>query len=338
MITIDGSFGEGGGQILRSSLALSLVTGKAFGIEKIRAGRKKPGLRRQHETAVNAAAEVGRAEVTGNEIGSLELTFVPQTITAGRYHFSVGTAGSTSLVLQTVLPALLTADAPSTVVLEGGTHNPMSPPYDFLAGVFFPVLERMGAKLDCTLERYGFFPAGGGKVIVNIEPVREWKRIDLLERGSIINRRAEAIVAKLPLSIAERELIVVAAKLGWPEDCLRATKVNNSYGPGNVVMVKIESENIVELCTAFGRKGLPAEKVAGQAAQEAAEYLAADVPVGIHLADQLLIPMALAGGGRFRTLGLTDHTKTNIEVIKNFLDVSIEASAVRDDVIEIAIG
>ena len=330
MITIDGSFGEGGGQILRSSLALSLVTGKAFGIEKIRAGRKKPGLRRQHLTAVNAAADVGRAEVTGNEIGSLELTFVPQTITAGRYHFSVGTAGSTSLVLQTVLGALLSADGPSTVVLEGGTHNPMSPPYDFLANVFFPVLERMGAKLDCTLERYGFFPAGGGKVIVNIEPVGKWKRIDLLERGPITNRRAEAIVAKLPLTIAERELIVIAAKLGWPED--------NSYGPGNVVMVKIESENIAELCTAFGRKGLPAEKVAGQAAQEAAEYLAADVPVGIHLADQLLIPMALAGGGRFRTLGLTDHTKTDIEVIKNFLNISIEASAVKDDVIEIAIG
>ncbi len=338
MITIDGSFGEGGGQILRSSLALSLVTGKAFGIEKIRAGRKKPGLRRQHLTAVNAAAQVGQAQVTGNEIGSLELTFVPQTITAGTYHFSVGTAGSTSLVLQTVLVALLAADSPSTVVLEGGTHNPMSPPYDFLAGVFFPVLERMGAKLDCTLERYGFFPAGGGKVIVNIEPVREWKRIDLLQRGPITNRRAEAIVAKLPLSIAERELIVVTDKLRWPEDCLRAVKVNNSYGPGNVVMVKIESENIVELCTAFGRKGLPAEKVAGQAAQEAAEYLAADVPVGIHLADQLLIPMALAGGGRFRTLGLTDHTKTNIEVIKNFLNISIEASGVRDNVVEIAIG
>ncbi len=338
MITIDGSFGEGGGQTLRSSLALSLVTGKAFGIEKIRAGRKKPGLRRQHLTAVNAAADVGQAEVTGNEIGSLELTFVPQTITAGRYHFSVGTAGSTSLVLQTVLSALLTADAPSTVVLEGGTHNPMSPPYDFLAGVFFPVLERMGAKLDYTLERYGFFPAGGGKVIVNIEPVREWKRIDLLERGLITNRRAEAIVSKLPLTIAERELYVIAAKLGWPEDCFKAGKVNNSYGPGNVVMVKIESEYITELCTAFGRKGLPAEKVAVQAAQEAAEYLAADVPVGIHLADQLLIPMALAGGGRFRTLGLTDHTKTNIEVIKSFLNISIEAAAVKEDVVEIAIG
>jgi len=163
MITIDGSQGEGGGQILRSSLALSLVTGKPFSMEKIRAGREKPGLLRQHLTAVKAAAEVSRAQVEGNSIGSKTLFFVPGEIKAGSYRWAVGTAGSATLVLQTVLPCLLTADKTSNLILEGGTHNPYAPPYDFLAQAFLPVVNRMGPKASCSLERPGFYPAGGGK-------------------------------------------------------------------------------------------------------------------------------------------------------------------------------
>ena len=155
---------------MRTALALSMVTGRSFRIENIRAGRKKPGLMRQHLTSVNAAAEVCRAEVKGNELGSTELEFFPGTVRPGNYHFSVGTAGSTTLVLQTVLPPLMIAQAPSTLTLEGGTHNPFAPPYDFLERVFAPVIERMGPKIDLNIEGYGFYPAGGGKIKIQINP------------------------------------------------------------------------------------------------------------------------------------------------------------------------
>src|SRR5262245_17125561 len=170
MIIIDGSSGEGGGQILRTALALSLVTGTPFRIQKIRAGRPKPGLLRQHLTAVQAAVEVGSASASGAELGSQELSFWPGKVRAGAYRFAIGPAGSACLVVQTVLPPLLLAGGPSSLVVEGGTHNPFAPPWDFLARAFFPLLQRMGARVSTTLERHGFFPAGGGRLRVEIEP------------------------------------------------------------------------------------------------------------------------------------------------------------------------
>ncbi|HUK89269.1 MAG TPA: RNA 3'-terminal phosphate cyclase, partial [Blastocatellia bacterium] len=189
MIVIDGSFGEGGGQILRSSLALALVTGQAFRITNIRAGRKNPGLLRQHLTAVSAATEVGEADVTGASIGSKELSFSPTRIKPGKYSFAVGTAGSTTLVLQTVLPALAIAGEASTITLEGGTHNPFAPPFDFLVKAFLPLLNRMGSDVSCSLLRYGFYPAGGGKMEVCIGPANQLRPIDLTERGAAVSRR-----------------------------------------------------------------------------------------------------------------------------------------------------
>jgi len=181
MIQIEGSQGEGGGQILRSALALSLITATPFCIENIRAGRAKPGLLRQHLTAVNAAAEIGSAEMIGASIGSTRLEFKPGKVRAENYSFAVGTAGSATLVLQTVLPALLTHSEPSTLTLEGGTHNPFAPPYDFLARTFLPLIARMGPRVTTHLERAGFYPAGGGRFTVSIEPallglssVRRW--------------------------------------------------------------------------------------------------------------------------------------------------------------------
>src|SRR5688572_17114432 len=173
MLIIDGSFGEGGGQILRTSLALSLITGRPFRIEKIRANREKPGLMRQHLTAVKAAGKIGQAEVEGAFIGAKELTFAPGEVVPGDYSFAVGTAGSATLVLQTVLPALITASKPSTLRLEGGTHNPYAPPFDFLARVFLPIVNRMGPNIEATLLRPGFYPAGGGKVNFTIEPAEK---------------------------------------------------------------------------------------------------------------------------------------------------------------------
>jgi len=332
MITIDGSFGEGGGQILRTSLALSLVTGRSFRINKIRAGRKKPGLMRQHLTAVNAAAAVGGATVRGAEVGSLEVTFEPGPPSPGEYRFAVGTAGSTSLVMQTVLPALLTASGPSRLTLEGGTHNPFAPPFDFLDKAFLPIINRMGARVSGELERPGFFPAGGGKVVFEITPCDKLATLDLRERGAIRRTLARAVVARLPRQIAERELRVVQRELGLEDECLRVEEVESSRGPGNVVTVEIESEHVTEVFTAFGQRGVRAEVVARKAARAARRYLDAGVAVGECLADQLLLPLALAGGGSFVTLALLQHAETNLAVLREFLDVEIGCEKVGDDV------
>jgi RNA 3'-terminal phosphate cyclase (ATP) len=329
MITIDGSFGEGGGQILRTALALSLVTGKPFRIENIRAGRKNPGLLRQHLTAVNAAATIGQTEVTGANIGSSQLTFAPSKIAPGQYTFAVGTAGSTTLVLQTILPALLIADGQTQLTIEGGTHNPFAPPFDFLAKAFLPLLSRIGMNVTAKLDRYGFYPAGGGKMeitIIPIGPSGKFSRLELDGRGVIRNRRGRAILANLPAKIGERELATIKRKLSWPHEYLTVEHVGDSYSPGNVVIIELESDNLTEVFTGFGEKGRPAEEVAEQAVQHARRYLASDVAAGEYLADQLLVPLAIGGGGSFTTFPPSRHTTTNIEIIRMFLDLEIVAA------------
>ncbi len=338
MIVIDGSYGEGGGQILRTSLALSLVTGKPFRIENIRSGRKKPGLMRQHLTALNAAAEIGNATVSGSRTGSTRFTFEPESIRAGNYRFAVGTAGSCTLVLQTILPALLAAGGPSEVVLEGGTHNPFAPPYDFLEKAFLPVLSKMGAEISPRLSGYGFYPAGGGRFSVSICPPEKLKPIELMQRGALLNIRATALVANVPEHVAQRELHMVENKLGWPADCLTARVVKNSPGPGNILSLAVQSEAVTEIFTGFGEKGVSAERVAKKAIRLAKEYLASDAPVGRYLADQLLVPMSLAGGGRYRTLPLTRHTTTNIDIIKKFIDIDIRTEKIDNTCFDIIIG
>jgi RNA 3'-terminal phosphate cyclase (ATP) len=330
VIALDGSFGEGGGQILRTALALSLVTGKPFSIENIRAGRKNPGLLRQHLTAVNAATEISRAEVTGAAIGSRELTFAPGSVVSGNYAFAVGTAGSTTLILQTVLPALLIASGKSKLILEGGTHNPFAPPFDFLEKAFLPLVNRMGPRVTAELERPGFYPAGGGRMSVTIEPAAELNRLDIPARGEVLDRRAKAVVANLPISIAERELKVIERKMSWPREWMKAELVERSPGPGNVVTIEIECEHVTEVFTGFGERGVRSETVAEKAAQQARRYIASEGAVGEHLADQLLIPMAMAGGGSFTTGPLSRHATTNVEVIGRFLDVSIDSSQIGD--------
>lgn len=325
MLTIDGSKGEGGGQVLRTSLGLSLLTGRSFRIEKIRAGRQKPGLLRQHLTAVNAATEIGGADVSGAELGSRELIFRPKRVRPGHYSFAVGTAGSAMLVLQAVLPALLLGDEPSTLDLSGGTHNHASPPFDFLVASFARVLNRMGPTLDLTLHRPGFYPAGGGKFTARIAPAAELAPIDLVERGRTVARRGRAQVSNLPFSIAEREVAVLERRLAWSPEELRAETVN-AQGPGNVVLVEIESEHVTEVFTAFGERGVTAEAVAERAAKAARRYLALDAPVGEYLADQLLIPFAMAGGGAFVTGELSLHATTNVDVIRRFLDVDVRVT------------
>ena len=324
MIVIDGSHGEGGGQVLRTSLALSLITGSPFRIDNIRAKRRSPGLLRQHLTAVNAAGEVGGASMDGASIGSTSLTFVPQSIRAGAYAFAIGTAGSTMLVLQTILLPLALAGEESTIEIEGGTHNPAAPPCDFLQLAFLPLLRRMGAAVDLELVRPGFYPAGGGKIRARIAPAKRLARLELQSRGAIVSRCARAVVANLPYAIAQREVQTVARELGWGEECLQAHTLSGSIGPGNAVSVIVESEHVTDVFTAFGERGVPAERVAQKAAVQAKRYLDSDAAVGEHLADQLLLPMAVGEGGTFTTTPLTGHSTTNIEVIRKFVDVAIE--------------
>ena len=321
MITIDGSMGEGGGQILRSSLALAIVTGTAFRIENIRAKRDKPGLRRQHLTAVNAATEISGAKVAGAEVGSRELSFQPGRAKPGNYRFDVGSAGSTTLVLQTILPPLLMAGVESQVQLIGGTHNPGAPPFDFLQHTFLPIINRMGPQVQATLERPGFAPAGGGCWDVTIRPVKKLKPIEVLERGPILRQRCQATITGLPRHIAERELASAGEVLDWPAECFEVEELPAEYGPGNIFTVLIESEYISHAFTSFGRRGVRAERVGQDAAVQARRYLDTNVPVGDCLADQLLLPIALAGSGRYKTLAPTRHAQTNMEVIRLFLGV-----------------
>jgi RNA 3'-terminal phosphate cyclase (ATP) len=293
---------------------LSLITQKPFRIANIRANRAKPGLRRQHLTAVRAAARIGGAEVDGASLNSTELTFRPGRTRAGEYTFDVGSAGSTTLVFQTVLPALLLADGPSVLRFVGGTHNHGGPPWDFLNQVFLPAIRRMGAKVTATLERHGFAPGGGGEWTARIQPSR-LHGIELHERGPLRRRSVRALVSNLPISIAEREINTIAETLPWPA----SAEVVDALGPGNIVMISAEYANVAELATGFGQRGVPAEIVAKTAVDCWQSYERTEAPVGEHLADQLLLPMAIAGSGSFSTIDPTLHTITNAEVIAKFL-------------------
>ncbi|HEV2861999.1 MAG TPA: RNA 3'-terminal phosphate cyclase [Pyrinomonadaceae bacterium] len=332
MISIDGSYGEGGGQIIRTSLALSLITGKAFRAFNVRARRTKPGLQRQHLTAVTSAAAVGGAKVEGASVGAKEFTFVPGEVSPGEYRFSVGTAGSTMLVLQAVLPPLMIASAPSLLLFEGGTHNVHAPPFEFIQRTFLPLVGRMGPTVTVELQRYGFYPPGGGRFNVYVEPARELRRLDLVERGAVLARRARALCVNLPASIGERELAVVSEQLGWVPDQLDLETSDNAVSPGNVLTVEVESEHLTEVFTGMGQRGVRAEQVAAGVVHEVKRYMEVGAPVGEHLADQLLIPMALAGGGSYTTGPLTLHTTTNVEVIKKFLPVEIKTTHLAEDV------
>jgi len=319
MLEIDGSQGEGGGQVLRSSLALALLTGTPVRFVRIRAGRKRPGLRAQHLAAVGAAAEVGGADVSGAELGARELTFRPGRVRPGEYAFAVDTAGSMTLVLQTVLPALALADGPSRVELRGGTHNPMAPPWDFLARVYFPLLGRMGPRVAGALERPGFYPKGGGRFRVDVTPAGRLAPLELTTRGPLTRRKARALVARLSERVAARELAVVERELGWTGDEL-AVEAVRSRGPGNALLLEVEAAGAAMVFAAFGEKGRPAERVAEEAVAQARRWLAVDVVADEHLADQLLLLLAVAGGGRFRTTPpLSLHATTQVDLIPRFL-------------------
>ena len=320
--------GEGGGQIIRSSLALSLVTGQPVTLTNIRANRDRSGLMRQHLTALRAAGHVGDASIKGDAIGSSRVEFRPTTIKGGEYKFDIGTAGSTMLVLQTVLPALIVADGPSNVTLTGGTHNPFAPTFDFLEKAYAPLISKMGPSIKIELVRPGFYPAGGGEVVVRIQPAERLQPLRLIERGKLIERSVRGIVSKLPIHIAERECKTILSKTGWQSATTSAQAIPNGIGPGNALIVETRYENVTEVFSGIGETGKPAEVVAKDTYKQIKRYEAQDVPVGEYLADQLLLPMGIgasqkSGGGEFRTLKLSLHSTTHIDVLKMFLAIDV---------------
>lgn len=327
MIELDGSIGEGGGQVLRTALTLAMITAQPFRITSIRARRAKPGLMRQHLVAVQAAAQVSDAMVADADIGSQALTFVPKQIKSGDYQFAIGTAGSCTLVLQTILPALLFGGAVSTVRITGGTHNPMAPPVQFLQRAYCRLLREMGAAIDIDMLRAGFYPAGGGVVLASVAPCNGLRPLELLARGKRLSGYAESIVAGLPASVARRELECIGAGMGWGEAQLLECCLPAEQGPGNALLITLEHEHATEVFTAFGEKRVSAEEVAKLVLLEARTYIASSVAVGEHLADQLMLPMALAGGGRYSIERVSQHARTNAETIARFLPVSITFEA-----------
>ncbi|MDB5706805.1 MAG: rtcA [Sphingomonas bacterium] len=318
MIIIDGAEGEGGGQIVRNACALSLVTGTPFRISNIRGGREKPGLMRQHVTAIEAACTIGGGECEGVAVGSREMLFRPGKVSAGDYHFAVGTAGSTGLVLQTILMPLLLANGPSRLVLEGGTHNVFAPPFDFIDRVFLPIVNRMGPRVSARLVRHGFYPRGGGRIEVEIEPA-PLVPITCVERGAMLSCSATAFFAGLPFDVADREIRMTKTQLDWPERAFSARELPEEQGPGNIMLLEAVYEHATEIVSGFGKLGVPAEHLAKRAAARMQGYLDSTAFAGPYLADQLLLPFAIAGGGVFTTVKPSQHAMTAADVIHRFL-------------------
>jgi len=327
MLTIDGSFGEGGGQILRTSLALSLVTGKPFKLINIRANRTNPGLQQQHLTAVKAAATISDATVEGDAKMSQSLVFEPGKVKPGKYEFDIGTAGSTTLVFQTILPPLMMCAEKSNLSFTGGTHNPHAPPFDYVNETYVKTLEQFGPVVKLELGRLGFYPPGGGMFSAVVNPVQKLEVVELLRRGKVLRRCARSLLVRLSQRIGQKELDYVRNNMpDWGGGELRLDVSDNALSAGNALTIQFECEYITETFTAVGTRGLPAEKVAENAVSYARKYTESTAAVGQFLADQILIPFSLAGAGCFTADEITPHTETNIDTIKKFLDVDIKVT------------
>ena len=345
LLRIDGSFGEGGGQVLRTSLTLSALTGIPFEIFNIRARRKSPGLRPQHLQAVTALAKICQARLDGAEVGSSTITFRPGTILHGDYRFEIGTAGSASLVLQTLFLPLSRATKPSRVEIIGGTHVPWSPCFHYLTLQWLEYLRRLGLEVagplptkvagpPPTLEmpRAGFYPRGGGSLIANIRPGGEIKPFVLENRGRLVSVRGISAVGNLPIGIAERQKAQAEkrlAQLGIPHE-IELLEMP-AVGKGTMLLLMGEFENSRCCYYGLGEIGKRAEKVADEACDALFEFMQTDGVIDEHLADQLVLPLALARGtSKFVTPKITTHLLTNLEVIKRFLSIGVEITDMKE--------
>ncbi len=318
MLHLDGSFGEGGGQILRTALSFSALLGAPVRLENIRAGRPKPGLRPQHLTAVKALARVSRAELSGAVLGSQALTFRPREPKPGDYLFDVaektGSAGSVTLIAQALVPPLLLAAQPSSLVLRGGTHVPWSPPAHYLEYVFFPALAALGAEVAMTLERWGWYPRGGGEIRLTVSPARGLAGVEWRTPAPPSSFRAMSAASRLPEHVARRQAARLQERLGPKLEV--ETLAAGGQDPGSLVLLWGPRAGF----DALGARGKPAERVADEAADAYLAFRDRGGAVDAHLADQLVLYLAQARGrSTITTPEITSHLLTNLWVIEQFL-------------------
>lgn len=328
MIEIDGSQGEGGGQVLRTALTLAAITAKPVHLFNVRAHRSKPGLKPQHLKAVEAVAAICGARVEGAKLGSQTLRFEPQIIAPGRYQFDIGTAGSVSLVLQTVLLPLSFAGQDSHVVITGGTHVPWSPCYHYLAWHWLHYLRQAGFRAELALDRAGFYPPGGGRISATIAPAVALAPLTAAKRGALRRIRGLAAVSNLDIGIAERMRSRAMQQLQHADvACDIESTTFDALSPGAFLLLLAEFEHSQACYYALGARGKPAEVVADEAVGQLQEFLATDGAIDEYLADQLVLPLAFAPGvSELRTSRVTQHLVTNAEIVKRFLPVAIEVS------------
>jgi RNA 3'-phosphate cyclase len=326
MISIDGARGEGGGQILRTALAMSAITGQALHIHNIRGRRPKPGLMAQHLQAVEATAAVTRARVQGAKLGALDLTFEPSLLAGGNYRFDVGTAGAVILVAQAVVIPLSFAATVSRVTISGGTHVPWSPSFHYFAWHWLRLLERSGFRISAALERIGFYPRGGGRVSVDIEPTASLSPLSLTARGALRRIRGISLVASLDLSIAERQRQQALRRLGGLcDDIDIELQQFASYSPGTALLLLAEFEHSQCCCVALGARGKRAEHVADEVVEALDVFLESGAAIDEHAADQLIVPLSLVSGtSELHTSRITQHLLTNVDVVRLFLPVHID--------------
>lgn len=332
MLTIDGSYGEGGGQILRTALSLSCVTGRPVEIFNIRANRKRPGLQPQHLTVVLACRDISNAEIHGAELNSRSLVFIPQEIKGGEYLLDVektagkGSAGSVTLILQAVLPPLCLVKSPSRLILKGGTHVPWSPPFHYCNEILIPFLKRIGAMIELRLERWGFYPLGKGEASAYINPTHTFAPLHIKERGKLKKISGLSSVANLPISIAQRQkdaLLNLLRKSGIepPVEVIEAP----SIGKGTFCFIKAEFENSMAGFASLGAIGKKAETVGEETANGFLDFMNSNAAVDLHLADQIVPYLAMAEGkSSFTVQRITRHLLTNIWVVQQFFKREIE--------------
>lgn len=334
LIEINGSYGEGGGQILRTSLALSAIFKRPITIHHIRAKRKNPGLRPQHLKGVEALAQITGAKIQGASSGSEVVAFFPQDIRPGDYQFQVGngkrSAGSVTLLLQTLLPVFCPAQRSSRLSLMGGTHVAWSPPFHYVSEVLFPALRFMGILAEAHIERWGWYPKGGGVVQVEINPFPELKPMKWLDRGALKRIHGLSAISNLPKHVADRQRDYAARRM--KEEMRIDPEISVLHqvpgeGTGSFFFLVAESENMVAGFSSLGERGKRAEEVAKEAVDALKDYLQSGACIDSHLADQLLVFMALTKGeSSFTTHRITHHLLTNLWVIQQFVNIRISLS------------
>ena len=325
IIKIDGSFGEGGGQILRTALSLSAITRRPFEIFNVRANRKTPGLSHQHLKAVNATAQICNAEVVGNQLRSTDLKFYPGEVKAGTYRLDIGTAGSVSLVLQTIFYPLSLANKPSSITIIGGTHVSHSPCIDYLKQQWLYFLKDIGFDAEIQTLRSGYYPRGGGEVLIKINPANPQYPLRIENRGKLIQVKGISTVSNLDINIAHRQQTQAKMKLlgrNIPHEISLAE--TPAIGKGTMLLLVGKFEHSQCCYFSLGAIGKRAETVADEACNEFFSFLETNGVIDEYLADQLIIPLALTKGtSQFITPRVTQHLLTNIEIVKLFLPVTV---------------